>query len=102
MIAAVFAKKTRDTPSQIIVASPGDFTAALDAHRIFRPMAAIAKCAALNPGHNVDEIGYTVVTPRPIPASDGTLFPLISQAVRLKEAFAAPVHAPDFKSGVRL
>src|SRR5262249_52401382 len=32
----------------------------------------------------------------------GTLLPLIRQVVTAMEAFAAPVHAPDFKSGVRL
>jgi hypothetical protein len=43
-----------------------------------------------------------MVTPGAFGLSGGTLFSLISQGVRLTEAFAAPVHAPDFKSGVRL
>jgi putative spermidine/putrescine transport system ATP-binding protein len=43
-----------------------------------------------------------MVTRPPPGRGDGTLGSLISRAVSHPEAFAAPVHAPDFKSGVRL
>ena len=46
----------------------------------------------------IDVMVTFLVTLAPRGPRDGTLFPLISRVVRLTEAFAAPVHAPDFKS----
>ena len=65
-------------------------------------MAAISRAREPLRAVGAESVGYTLVTLAPNMASGGTLLPLICQAVSLTEAFAAPVHAPDFKSGVRL
>ncbi len=50
---------------------------------------------------SVEMVTFLVTLP-PRGGPGGTLFPLIRRAVSETEAFAAPVHAPDFKSGVGL